>query len=121
MTKRQLKEFYAMKIPMKLRQELPDTKKTSGAAGIHFVRNGSSFFRAQLNQDGLVRFQIFLDGLYAVARIGDADGVGLAQFVMHQQFADHSHLKISFRHPPELAGFQRLLADATGRLGFCHN
>src|SRR5208282_4956755 len=26
-----------------------------------------------LNQDGLVRFQIFLDGLYAVAGIGDAD------------------------------------------------
>jgi hypothetical protein len=31
----------------------------------------------RLNQDGLVRFQIFLNGFYALAEIGDANGVGL--------------------------------------------
>ena len=41
-----------------------------------------------LNQDGLLRFQIFLNGFYAIAGIGDADGVGLAQFaIIHWDIA----------------------------------
>jgi len=66
----------------------------------------------RLNQDGLVRFQIFLNGFYAIARIGDPDGVRLAQFVMHQQFADHSHLEVCMRHAPKLTRFQNWSANA---------
>ena len=62
------------------------------------------------SQDGLVRFQIFLNGLDAIAGIGDADGVGPAEFVMHQQFADlparrdaHPPCARAGR-PPEVAG-----------------
>jgi hypothetical protein len=73
-----------------------------------------------LNQDGFVGLEIFLDGLDAVAGIGDTDGVGLAQLVMHEEFADHSHLKIRLSHSPELAGFQRLLAGTAGWLNFYH-
>ena len=74
-----------------------------------------------LSQDGLLCFQIFLNGFYEIAGIGDADGVGLAQFVMHQQFANHSHLKIRFRHAPELTGCQGLLAvNAARSFGFFH-
>ena len=40
--------------------------------------------------------------------IGDADGVRRRELVMHQQFTDQPDLKIEFRHPPDLAGFQRL-------------
>jgi hypothetical protein len=72
------------------------------------------------NQDGLVRLEIFLDGLDAVAGIGHADGVGLAEFVMHEEFADHPDLKIGLGHAPELAGFQGLLAGAAGRFNFYH-
>jgi hypothetical protein len=50
----------------------------------------------------------------------DADGVGFAQFVMHQQFANHDHLKIRLRHAPELTGFQGLLGDAVRRPAFIH-
>jgi len=65
-----------------------------------------------LNQNSFVRFQIFLDGLDTVAGIGDTDGVGLAEFVMHEEFADHSHLKICFRHAPNLTGFEWFLDNA---------
>jgi len=58
----------------------------------------------ELNQDRLFRLQEFLNGFYVVAGIWDADGVGPAQFVMHQQFTYHSHPKIRFRHVPELTG-----------------
>jgi hypothetical protein len=61
-----------------------------------------------LNQYGFVRFQIFFDGFYAIARISHTDGIGLAQFVMHQQLANHSHLKIRLGHTPDLTGFQGL-------------
>jgi hypothetical protein len=73
-----------------------------------------------LSQDGLLRFEIFLDGFYAIAGIGDADGVESAQFVMHQQFANHEHLEIRFRHAPELTGFQGLLSNAGRSLDFLH-
>jgi hypothetical protein len=98
-----------------------DNRRISQHHGV-FHPSGFAFkqISSRLNQNGLVRFQIFLDGFYAVAGIGDPDGVGLAQFVMHQQFANHSHLKIGFWHPPELTGFQRLLANAVGRLNFYH-
>jgi hypothetical protein len=79
-----------------------------------------NLFRGALSQDGLLGFQIFFNGFYAIAGIGDADGVVPAQFVMHQQFANHSHFKFCFRHAPELTGFQVLLANAAGRLDFCH-
>jgi hypothetical protein len=72
------------------------------------------------SQDGLLRSEIFLNGFDAIAGIGDADGVGLGQFVMHQQFANHEHLKIRFRHAPELAGGQWLLANAARGLDFFH-
>jgi hypothetical protein len=72
------------------------------------------------SQDGFVRLQIFFDGLDRVAGIGDADGVWLAEFVMHEQFADHSHLKIRIGHAPELAVFQWLLANAWSGLNFYH-
>ncbi|MGH7979735.1 MAG: hypothetical protein ACREE6_10200, partial [Limisphaerales bacterium] len=81
----------------------------------------STSISTDLNEDGFVRFQKFLDGFYSIAGIGDAKGVWFTQFVMHQQFANHSHLKICFRHPPDLTGFQRLLAGAASRLDFCHN
>jgi hypothetical protein len=29
---------------------------------------------------------------------------------MHQQFTDHAYMKIGFRHAPDLAGFQQMLA-----------
>jgi hypothetical protein len=71
-------------------------------------------------QDGLLGSQIFLNGFYAIAGIGDAHSVDSAQFVMHQQFAHRDHLKIRLRHAPELARFQRLLGSAASRLVFCH-
>jgi hypothetical protein len=74
----------------------------------------------ELNEDGLLRFQISLNGSYAIAGIGDAAGVGLAQFVMDQQFANHSDLKIAFRHAPELTGCQRGLNNAARSLDFLH-
>ena len=74
-----------------------------------------------LGQDGLLGFQKFLNGFYVVAGIGNADGVGLAQFVMHQQFADHAHLQMSFRHAPDLTGGQGwLAASEAGRLSLFH-
>jgi hypothetical protein len=87
--------------------------------GRDYLVGGSALFSAS-SQDGLPGFQIFLNGFYAIAGIGDADGVGLAQFVMHQQFANHSHFKFCFRHAPELAGFQGLLVNAAGRFDIFH-
>jgi hypothetical protein len=69
---------------------------------------------SRLNQDGLVVLEIFFDGLDAVAGIGYADCVGLAEFVVNEKFADHSHLKVRLGHAPQLAGFQRFLVDAAG-------
>jgi len=57
-----------------------------------------------LDQNSLLRFQISLNGSYAIAGIGDAAGVRLAQFIMHQQFANHPHSKFRIRHAPELTG-----------------
>jgi len=76
--------------------------------------------RMELREDGLLRFQIFLNGFYASDGIGAADGVRLDQFVMHQQFANHSHSKIRSRHAPELTGCQRLLNNAARSLDFLH-
>jgi hypothetical protein len=84
------------------------------------LRNWLTIKKQVLRQDGLLGFQIFFNGFYAIAGIGDADGVGPAQFVMHQQLANHDHLKIRFRHAPELSGFQGLLANAGRRLDFLH-
>jgi len=74
----------------------------------------------KLSQDGLVCFQIFLNGLDAVARMGDAHGVVPTQFVMHQQFAHHDYLKFRLRHVPMLAGDEDLLANRAGVLDFFH-
>jgi hypothetical protein len=68
-----------------------------------------------------VILQIFFDGGYAAAGIGDPDGVRFAQFVMHQQFANHCNPEMSFRHMPDLTSFQGLLATAAAQLAFAHN
>jgi hypothetical protein len=73
-----------------------------------------------LNQDGLLCFQIFLNGFYGTAGIGAADGVRLNQFIMHQQFANYSHPKIRFGHAPELTGCQGWLNNAVRSLDFLH-
>jgi hypothetical protein len=73
-----------------------------------------------LSQDGLLRLQIFLNDFYTIAGMGDADGVRLAQFVMHQQFANHHHLQIRFHHAPELTGFQEWWANAVRSYAFIH-
>jgi hypothetical protein len=74
----------------------------------------------RLNQNRLVRLQIFLNGFYAIAGIGDPDGARLAQFVMHQQFANHAYLESCFRHAPDLTGFQWLQMNATNQPDFAH-
>jgi hypothetical protein len=73
-----------------------------------------------LCQDGPLRFQKFLNVFYGITGIGDADGVGLAEFVMDQQFANHSHLQIPFRHAPELTSSQRGLNNAERSFVFLH-
>jgi len=55
-------------------------------------------------------FKIFLNGRYTTAGVGASDGVGFGEFVMHQQFANHSHAEIQFCHSPDLTGFQWLQA-----------
>ena len=65
--------------------------------------------RTRLNQNGLVRFQIFVDGFNAVDGIGDADGIRFSQFVMHQQFAHHGYPENCLSHTPDLTICQRLL------------
>jgi hypothetical protein len=74
----------------------------------------------QLSQNGLLAFQIFLNGFDAIAGIGNADGVVPAQFVVNQQFANHNHLKIRLLHAPELPCCQGLLGDAGRGLRFLH-
>jgi hypothetical protein len=71
------------------------------------------------SQDGLVLFQVFLNGFDAIAGIGHADGIGLAELVMDEQLADRLHTEMSIRHAPELAGFQWLI-NVANRLGFYH-
>jgi hypothetical protein len=39
---------------------------------------------------------------------------------MDQQFAHHDHLKIRFRHAPDLTGGQNWLANGASRLYFFH-
>ena len=73
-----------------------------------------------LNQNGLVLLQIFFDGCYAAAGIGDPEGVRFAQFVMHQQFANHSNPEMGLRHVPDLTRFQGLRATAPARFAFTH-
>ncbi len=58
------------------------------------------------NQDGLVLFQIFLNGRYPTAGVGASDGVGFGELVMHQQLANEPHPEIQFCHSPDLTGFQ---------------
>jgi hypothetical protein len=96
------------------------TKKTCGIQIVALPDLGGKANSLRLNQDGVVLFQIFLNGFYAFARIGNAGCVGLAQFVMYEQFADHCHLKVCVRHTPELTGFQRLLGNAARQLDFDH-
>jgi hypothetical protein len=76
--------------------------------------------RLGLNQNGLVILQIFFDGGYAAAGIGDPEGVRFAQFVMHQQFANHSNPEMGFRHVPDLTRFQGLWATAAARFALSH-
>jgi hypothetical protein len=70
------------------------------------VTEWNPFAKLFFNQDRLVLFQIFLHGRFATDGVGNSDGIGLGQFVMHQPFANESHPEIHFRHPPELTGFQ---------------
>jgi hypothetical protein len=68
-----------------------------------------------------VVLQIFLNGFDATAGIGDPEGVRFAQFVMDQQFANHSNLEMGFRHVPDLTSFQGSRAKAAARLAFFHD
>lgn len=61
-----------------------------------------------------MRFQIFFDVGNAVDGIGDADGVRLAQFVMHQQFAHQGHSENPLSHAPDLS-FGQLQWRAEGK------
>jgi hypothetical protein len=76
--------------------------------------------RNELSQDGLLRFQMYLNGFYGIDGIEAADGVGLDQFVMHKQFANHGHSKIRSRHAPKLTGGQRLLDNVARGRDFLH-
>jgi hypothetical protein len=72
------------------------------------------------NQDRLVLFEIFLHGGFTTDGVGNSDGVGLGQLVMHQCFANESHPEIHFRHPPELTGFQWLQTNSGWWFGLSH-
>ena len=97
-----------------------DVQEVAGKRPKVFGTEQPEYGNGGLSQHSLLRFQIFLDGFDAIAGMGDADGVGLAQFVMHEQFPNHDHQKIRFRHAPELTGFQELLADGARGLIFFH-
>jgi hypothetical protein len=97
-----------------------DVQEVAGKRPKVFGTEQPEYGNGGLSQHSLLRFQILLDGFDAIAGMGDADGVGLAQFVMHEQFPNHDHQKIRFRHAPELTGFQGWLANAPGRLYFFH-
>jgi hypothetical protein len=71
-------------------------------------------------QDGFVFFQKRLNGFDAAAGIGDPDGVGLPQFVIHEQLAHPAYEQIRVRHAPKLTRFQRWLDNAISRLDFDH-
>jgi hypothetical protein len=71
-------------------------------------------------QNGLVLLEIFFHGRLGTDGIGRSDGVGLGQFVMHQQFADESNLQVQLRHAPDLAGFQRLQTGTASQLDVPH-
>jgi hypothetical protein len=81
----------------------------------HTITPNSS---SRLSQDGLVRFQIFLNGFYPIAGSGDPFGVRLAQLVMYQQFADRLHTEMRIRHTPDLTGCQWLPTNAANHLCF---
>ena len=73
-----------------------------------------------LNQDRPVLFQIFFHGRPAGDGIGNSNGVGLGQFIMHQPLAHESNPEIQFGHAPELTGFQWFQTKAGRKLGFSH-
>jgi hypothetical protein len=97
-----------------------DNSIPTGIGSNDVNRFGSGVIRFGWGQDRFVRLQISLDGLDAVAGAGGADGVRLAQFVMHKQPAHQPDTQMRFRHAPKLTRFQRGLNHATGRLGFYH-
>jgi hypothetical protein len=76
--------------------------------------------KLSFNQNGLVLFQIFLNGRSAADGVGNSDGIGLGQFIMDQPLTDESHLKIQSRHPPDLTGFQWLQTNSARGLNFSH-
>jgi hypothetical protein len=73
------------------------------------------------HEDSLVLLQIFLHGRFGTAGVGDANSIGLGQFVVDQQFADHSHLEIHFGHAPDLTFGEGLEAGAACGLDFTHD
>jgi hypothetical protein len=84
------------------------------------ARPAGNLKRPNLNQNSFVIFQVFFDGGYAAARIRNAEGVRFAQFVMYQQFANHSNPEMGLRHVPDLTRFQRLWAKAAAQLAISH-
>jgi hypothetical protein len=72
------------------------------------------------SQDGFIGFKIFLDGVDGAAGIGDADSIGLAEFVMHEEFADHADMEIGTGHMPNLTGDKSVRTNARGARNFYH-
>ncbi|HLZ53157.1 MAG TPA: hypothetical protein VKS19_01645 [Verrucomicrobiae bacterium] len=103
-----------------MRWTLPFLKEYSSTSGPPIFSSHKRLCFYGFNQNGLVPFQKFLNGASAANGVGNSDGVGLGQFVMHQPFADEAHLEIQSRHPPDLTGFQWLRPNPTCGLGFAH-
>jgi hypothetical protein len=72
------------------------------------------------SQDRLVCFEIFSDSFDAVAGVGDAKGIRLAQFVMHQQLAHKAYDQIRFRHTPKLTSFEGWWVNGAVQFDFYH-
>ena len=73
-----------------------------------------------LSQGSLVCFQILLNGFNAVARVAGVEGIGLSQFVMHEQLAHHDYMQVCFSHAPELTSCQMWSDNAIHRIKFYH-
>jgi hypothetical protein len=84
------------------------------------LKGGCSLTLSGSSQDGFVRFEIFLDGVDGAAGIGHADGIRLAEFVMHEEFADHADLKVRAGHAPDLTGDETVRTNTRGAGNFYH-
>ena len=67
-----------------------------------------------------VLFEKLFDVCLAADGVGNTHGVVLAEFVVNEELANHVHLKIRFRHAPNLAVSQRLHGCARCRFRLNH-